>query len=789
MSGGLGGVVRSGVGRRRVQTVVMALTTLLAVTASVLAVGLLVAASAPFAEAFERQHGAHLTAQFDAAKVTADQLAATRQAAGVTEAGGPFPTVDLAPTLVRSAQNLPAGITLPSATIVGRPDPGTGLDRLELTAGRYATGPGEIVWAGAEAPFSVGDQLRYDDAPGAPTLTIVGLARSVGRTGAAWALPATVTAMTPAGKGGFQMSYRLAKSATDADITAGRDAIAATVPDGAMQGAASYLTVKFNTEKVAATFAPFVTAFGVLGLVMSVLIIGIVVSGAVGSATRRIGILKALGYSPAQVVRAYVMQALIPAAIGALIGVPLGNLAAVPILNDEGEAFGTGVHTVDWWVSVAVPLAALAAVALTAFVPALRAGRLRTVDALAVGRTPSLGRGRRARLVLGRLPLPRPVSLGLANPFTRPGRSATIAAAVALGALGVTFGSGLAMSVGAVQTALNKRTAGDVEVYAGRPPTPGEPDPGPPREPDLAAIEAAIRAQPGTGRYFASSYAEASVAGLTGTTEIVEFEGDASWAAYEMIAGRWFAAPGEAVVPSAFLAAAGVKVGDTLTVSAGGRSTTVTIVGEALDLSSDGRRLIADARTFDGLDLPGTRGGKRFEILVKDGTDLAQYTKGLEAALGDNGHAEVNVAEISETVVAMDTLAGTLTLMLVAVAGLGVLNTVVLDTRERVHELGVFKALGMGPRQTVAMVLTSVAGIGLVAGIVGVPAGIALHDWVLPRMATAAGTRFPQHIIDVYSLGVLTPLAFGGLVIALAGALLPAGWAARTSTARALRTE
>ncbi|MER7008822.1 ABC transporter permease, partial [Dactylosporangium sp. NPDC000555] len=92
MSGGLGRVVRSGVGRRRVQTVVMTLTTLLAVTASVLAVGLLVASSAPFARAFSRQHGAHLAAQFDAGKVTAEQLSATAHAAGVTAAAGPFPT-------------------------------------------------------------------------------------------------------------------------------------------------------------------------------------------------------------------------------------------------------------------------------------------------------------------------------------------------------------------------------------------------------------------------------------------------------------------------------------------------------------------------------------------------------------------------------------------------------------------------------------------------------------------------------------------------------------------------
>src|SRR5205085_9955088 len=112
---------------------------------------------------------------------------------------------------------------------------------------------------------------------------------------------------------------------------------------------------------------------------------------------------------------------------------------------------------------------------------------------------------------------------------------------------------------------------------------------------------------------------------------------------------------------------------------------------------------------------------------------------------------------------------------LIAVAGLGVLNTVVLDTRERVHELGVFKALGMSPRQTVAMVLTSVAGLGLLAGLVGVPAGIALHDFVLPAMGHAAGTRFPPHILRVYHPWLLAPLLLGGLLIALAGALLPAG--------------
>ena len=124
-----------------------------------------------------------------------------------------------------------------------------------------------------------------------------------------------------------------------------------------------------------------------------------------------------------------------------------------------------------------------------------------------------------------------------------------------------------------------------------------------------------------------------------------------------------------------------------------------------------------------------------------------------------------------------------------AVAGLGVLNTVVLQTRERVHDIGVFKAVGMTPRQTIAMVMCSVAGIGLVAGLIAIPAGVALHQYVLPIMGHAAQTGIPASVLNVYHAPELILLALSGLVIAVAGALAPASWAARTRTAFALRAE
>jgi putative ABC transport system permease protein len=95
----------------------------------------------------------------------------------------------------------------------------------------------------------------------------------------------------------------------------------------------------------------------------------------------------------------------------------------------------------------------------------------------------------------------------------------------------------------------------------------------------------------------------------------------------------------------------------------------------------------------------------------------------------------------------------------------------------------------MTPRQTVAMVLCSVAGTGLVAGVLAVPAGIAVHRYVIPAMAAGAGLGVPPSLQNVYGAGELAALALAGLVIALAGALLPAGWAAGSRTATALRAE
>jgi putative ABC transport system permease protein len=72
---------------------------------------------------------------------------------------------------------------------------------------------------------------------------------------------------------------------------------------------------------------------------------------------------------------------------------------------------------------------------------------------------------------------------------------------------------------------------------------------------------------------------------------------------------------------------------------------------------------------------------------------------------------------------------------------------------------------------------------------IAVPAGICLHHAVIPVMAHAADSGYPAALVSVYAPWEVIALGLAGLVIAVAGALGPAGWAARARTAFALRAE
>ena len=175
-------------------------------------------------------------------------------------------------------------------------------------------------------------------------------------------------------------------------------------------------------------------AFALIGLIMAVLIAGNVVSGAVVAGYHRIGVLKSLGLTPAQVAAAYLTRVGWPALAGALIGVVAGDLLARPVLQQSAGAYGVGHQGVPVWAVLAAPAGILAITALAALGPALRArdGCRRPAPSRPGGH-PRPGRGYAVHRLAARLRLPRPAALGLAAPFARPARAAVTLASIASG--------------------------------------------------------------------------------------------------------------------------------------------------------------------------------------------------------------------------------------------------------------------------------------------------------------------------------------------------------------------
>jgi putative ABC transport system permease protein len=789
--------VRAGLAGRRVQAWAIGLVMLATATASTLAAGLVAASNAPFDHAFTAQRGADATVVVNARKAPAAELAATARLADVTAAAGPFAEATVTATAVMPGA--PGVTQLPPLTLAGRSSPGGPVDDIVLSSGHWPTATGQIVVSRGQSGPGPGPELRLGQvitltgAPGSPKLTVVGVGTSVTGTAGGWVLPAQMTALRiPLTE---QMLYRFASAGSGAAVSAGIAAVRHALPAGSVAGAESWLTVKSQEAGLAGPLVPFLVTFGLIGMVMSVLIVVNVVSGAVVAGTRRIGVLKAVGFTPAQVVSVYVLQVGVPTVAGVVSGAITANLIATPMLSRVSQLYAVAPQFIPPWVDLTVPLAMLGMAGIAALVSAYGAGRLSAVQTIGAGRAPRPSRGYAAHRLLGRVRvLPRPVTIGLARSFARPGRTLVTFTAILFGAVAVTFGAGLGSSVNRVMA--DGSLPGE-QVQIGLPGPPGQAGqpwlPGqlaPASAPSVAAQEsasaAALGAQPGTLHYVTESDDQLAVPGMAGTAWVTAFGGGASWIGYTLISGHWYGTGG-AVANTAFLDATGKHVGDTFTLTGDGRAATLTITGEALVFGPPGSSsvVLTNLSSVAALD-PSGLSPQLYDVDLRPGVNARGYANAVAAKLGQ----EYSVITPDNPLVnPLSTLIGLLTLLLAAVAGLGVLNTVVLMTRERVHDLGVFKAVGMTPRQMIAMVVTTVATTGLVAGLIAVPAGTALHHAILPIMASGAQTALPAAVYNVYNPPELVLLALAGLVIAVAGALAPAGWAARTPTALALRAE
>jgi ABC-type antimicrobial peptide transport system permease subunit len=137
-----------------------------------------------------------------------------------------------------------------------------------------------------------------------------------------------------------------------------------------------------------------------------------------------------------------------------------------------------------------------------------------------------------------------------------------------------------------------------------------------------------------------------------------------------------------------------------------------------------------------------------------------------------------------------DSLLGIFGTLALAVATLGIVNTLVMSILERRREIGVLKALGAGDSDVQRLFFVEAGVMGLLGGLLGVTFG-----WLLGRAVTY-GTNAYLHRQNLNSIElssvpwwlVLSALAFAVLV-SLAAGLYPASRAAKLNPVDALRYE
>lgn len=171
-----------------------------------------------------------------------------------------------------------------------------------------------------------------------------------------------------------------------------------------------------------------------LGL-LAVASVAVLVGGRMAEQTRRVGLLKAVGSTPALVAAVLLAEHLVLAVVAAALGLLLGWLVA-PLLTSPGAALlgSAGAPPVTAATIAIVVGVALAVAGVATLVPAVRAARTSTVGALADSARPPR---RRARVIAVSARLPVPLLFGLRVAARRPRRVVLNTISVAVSASGI----------------------------------------------------------------------------------------------------------------------------------------------------------------------------------------------------------------------------------------------------------------------------------------------------------------------------------------------------------------
>ncbi|MEW6401037.1 MAG: FtsX-like permease family protein [Chloroflexota bacterium] len=519
----------------------------------------------------------------------------------------------------------------------------------------------------------------------------------------------------------------------------------------------------------------FLSAFSFFSILAVIIIIIGVVNSAILSQVKQIGILKALGFTRAQILLVYVGQYLVLSLMGTTLGFSLGvALAPVPMQAVTVSLNTTFRPPFSFSLLILVYSIVFSATVLSTLSAAIRGTRVNIIKAIAIGAEAPTKRmfwGARLANALG---APVTIVLGLNDIFIKPFRSFLATLNLVLGVIGIVFGLALSDTIRTYKE--NPALLGIVyDAIVTR------------QQVSDNLTQRRLMKAPGVDAF----YGELQVKAWTpdeSTFKLRAVDGELDQFPFQILEGRFFR-PGtnEAIAGKGLLTWLGLEVGDTITLrleEEDGPAAAWVIVGTYPEPGDAGQRLMVDLSSLSRL--------------VENNEPTAYYLKlspsanipGIRNYLAPRKDSDISLAVVGESipdsVIYLQTAIFALAGILIVIALVNVLIMSLLAAQEKTRMVGILKTIGMTPSQIVAMFNTTAASLGALGVFIGIPMGLLVTRELLSVMSDSFGFGKISVSLDIAQALILIPSI---VVISIFGSYLPARWAADLFIVQVLRKD
>src|SRR5215469_1936302 len=508
--------------------------------------------------------------------------------------------------------------------------------------------------------------------------------------------------------------------------------------------------------------------FGIIALVAAPCAIANVTAGRVLVQRQDIAMLKALGFTPGQVVRMLLAEQTLLGAAGAALGLIAARIITSPqfVRPPGGTPVGLAPLSGGW--TALIGAGTVLTVAIATVIPAWWAGRVSLVAAV----QPSPPRGHLsliARLSL-LFHLPAALVLGARDSLTRRLSAGLTVFGLAIPMAMITIALTCWSTIDGFTSDPGKiGLASAVTVSQG----------GLEHKQMLALI--------GQDRQVLAAYPGAQfvtlLPGDNGTFIARAMGTSARPYPFQVVQGRMFAAPHEAVAGQGFLDLMHIRVGAWISKTIDGVPVILHIVGRTIEPDNNG-----DVVDF-GLDALNNAGSASpqlvYYLVLKPGVAPAAARARLIAESHDRLDVQV-VANPASGLRVLQLVIAVSVVILAVIALANLLTATVVGMRDHRHEVGVLAAMGLTPRQVVATLVTNT----MILTLLGVSSGIAAGLVIAPRLINMQGetSGIGSGIAVSLSAAAVAAILAVALATAAAAALILAHRTTRDSGSAHLHT-